>query len=184
MTVAEEIAKLRASVKALDNNRPLERAAQTVHGMRVKRIFQDGLSGASYNTTRELWVADKNLRRAGSHKGKTGKAIKTTYFKSYFDLKQQQGFKSGKVNLRLTNDLQSDFANSPQTDGTGAPPIGKVIKVSNNVYMEALRRPKNVQKLKGLVRKYGDFTLFTPDERSKFALIYQAEMSKLLKGIQ
>lgn len=184
MTVAEEIAKLRASVKALADNRPLEFAAQTVHGMRVKRIFQDGISGASYNTTRELWVADKNLRRSGSHKGKTGRSIKTTYFKSYFDLKNQQGFKSGKVNLRLTNDLQSDFANSPQTDGTGAPPIGKVIKVSNNVYMEALRRPKNVQKLKGLVRKYGDFTLFTPNERTKFAFVYQAEMNKLLKSIQ
>jgi len=146
------------------------------------RIFSDGISGAAYNKTDELWVADKNLRRAGSHKGKTGNAIKTTYFKSYYDLKKEQGFDPNSVNMRLTNDLQSDFANSEKTNGTGKAPSGQVIKVNNNLYVEALRRSENVDKLKGNVKRFGNFVAFTQKEKDDFQRIYAFEMTKLLQS--
>jgi len=181
MTIEEHIAKLRSQVKALDGNKPFAIAVQSVHALRVKRIFDTGISGAAYNKSKPLYVSDKNLRSNGNHRGKTGKPIKTTYFKSYYDLKAAQGFNANVVNLRLTNDLQSDFANAQLTSGTGAPPAGIAIKVNDNLFIEAIRRPKNVKKLNGLVKRYGNFTLFTTEERAAFNKVLTFEFNKLMK---
>jgi hypothetical protein len=174
--------KLLSKAGLIKVNLPLQIAAQSVHADRVIRIFSDGISGASYNKTDALYVADKDLRRSGTHKGKTGKQIKTTYYPSYYDLKQQQGFDPNTVNMRLTNDLQSDFANSQKTNTTGAPPTGQVIKVNNNLYVEALRRHENVDKLKGNVKRFGNFVAFTQKEKDDFQRIYAFEMTKLLQS--
>jgi len=179
LTPEQWAAKLMRQAEVIKTNAPLQIAAQTVHAMRVHRIFDEGIAGAKYSGG-PLYVADKNLRRAGSHKGKTGKTIKTTYFKNYADLKTQQGFDGNTVNMRLTNDLQSDFANSEKTSGTGTAPVGQVIKVSNDLYIEALRRPKNVVKLKAGIAKFGNFIAFTPAEKTEFQKIYQSEMNVLL----
>jgi hypothetical protein len=173
LTPEQFAAKLREKAKAIALNAPLQIAAQSVHADRVIRIFSDGISGASYNKTDALYVADKDLRRAGTHKGKTGKQIKTTYYPSYYDLKRQQGFDPNTVNMRLTNDLQSDFANSP---------TGQVIKVNNNLYVEALRRSENVDKLKGNIKRFGNFVAFTQKEKDDFQRIYAFEMNKLLQS--
>jgi hypothetical protein len=164
-------------LKAIKKNEPLRIAAQTVHGDRVERIFDIGSVAKGYNRTDELWVADENLRRAGSHRGKTGK---TTYFKSYYDLKQQQGFNPNEVNMRLKNDLQMDFANASIDAGTGKADAGEVIFINNNLYIEALRRPKNVDKLNGLIEKYGNFVAVTAAERKKFLKINKLEMLNML----
>ena len=174
--------KLLSKAGLIKVNLPLQIAAQSVHADRVIRIFSDGISGASYNKTDALYVADKDLRRSGTHKGKTGKQIKTTYYPSYYDLKQQQGFDPNTVNMRLTNDLQSDFANSQKTNTTGAPPTGQVIKVNNNLYVEALRRSENVDKLKGNINRFGNFVAFTQKEKDDFQRIYAFEMNKLLQS--
>ena len=174
--------KLLSKAGLIKVNLPLQIAAQSVHADRVIRIFSDGISGASYNKTDALYVADKDLRRSGTHRGKTGKQIKTTYYPSYYDLKQQQGFDPNTVNMRLTNDLQSDFANSQKTNTTGAPPTGQVIKVNNNLYVEALRRHENVDKLKGNVKRFGNFVAFTQKEKDDFQRIYAFEMTKLLQS--
>lgn len=174
--------KLLSKAGLIKVNLPLQIAAQSVHADRVMRIFSDGIDGASYNKTNPLYVADKDLRRSGTHKGKTGKQIKTTYYPSYYDLKQQQGFDPNTVNMRLTNDLQSDFANSQKTNTTGAPPVGEVIKVNNNLYVEALRRSENVDKLKGNIKRFGNFVAFTQKEKDDFQRIYAFEMTKLLQS--
>jgi hypothetical protein len=183
MTSAEHIAKLRASVKALDENRPFAIAVKSVHALRVLRIFDKGIDGASY-TGGPMYIADNKLRKGGNHTGKTGKPIKTSYYKSYADMKKQQGFTGGQVNLRLTNDLQSDFANSPQTSGTGRPPVGAAIKINPNIYIEALRRPLNQKKLRGHIARYGDFTRFTQEERDAFNKVLTFEFNKLIKNAQ
>ena len=182
LTPEQFAAKLREKAKAIALNAPLQIAAQSVHADRVIRIFSDGISGASYNKTDALYVADKDLRRAGTHRGKTGKTIKTSAYPSYYALKRQQGFDPNKVNLRLTNDLQSDFANSQKTNTTGAPPVGEVIKVNNNLYVEALRRSENVDKLKGNIKRFGNFVAFTQKEKDDFQRIYAFEMTKLLQS--
>jgi len=181
MTSAEHIAKLRASVRALDENKPFAIACQTVHALRVVRIFDKGIDGASYNTTKPINVENNQLRR--TNRGKSGNAEQTSYFESYYELKKAQGFDPNRVNLRLTNDLQSDFANSPMTSGT-ATPVGKVIKVSDTLYIEALRRANNVKKLRANIRRYGDFTRFTQEERAKFNETLTFEFNRLIKGAQ
>ena len=181
MTVQDHIAKMQAGLKALDQGKPLAIAAQTVHALRVVRIFDKEGTGGTYNKTRPLYVADKNLRRAGSHRGKTGKPIKTTAFPSYYALKRQQGFNPDIVNMRLTNDLQSDFANAPQTNGTNTP-VGPLTEINKNLYVEDVKRPNNIVKLKSGIKKYGDFTKFTKSERAKFAQIVQFEFMKVLNG--
>ena len=182
LTPAQYAAKLRKQMKQLQEGEPLRVAAQTVHAMRVERIFDTGTVSRGYDKTRELWVADKNLRSAGNHRGKTGKSIETTYFKSYFDLKGQQGFDNSKVNFRLTNDLQMDFANSSIDPSTGKPDSGKPIKRSNTLYVEALRRSDNQDKLKGLKSKFGDFTVFYQNERDTFFKVIKFETFKLLQA--
>lgn len=172
---------MQAGLKALDQGKPLAIAAQTVHALRVVRIFDKEGTGGTYNKTRPLYVADKNLRRAGSHRGKTGKPIKTTAFPSYYALKRQQGFNPDIVNMRLTNDLQSDFANAPQTNGTNTP-VGPLTEINKNLYVEDVKRPNNIVKLKSGIKKYGDFTKFTKSERAKFAQIVQFEFMKVLNG--
>jgi hypothetical protein len=169
-------------MKQLKEGEPLRIAAQSVHAMRVERIFDTGSVARGYDKTKELWVSDKNLRSAGNHRGKTGKPIKTTYFKSYFDLKGLQGFDNSKVNFRLTNDLQMDFANSSLDPSTGKSDSGKVIKVSPNLYIEALRRSDNQDKLAGLKKRFGDFTLFTQNERNTFFKVITFETNKLLRA--
>jgi hypothetical protein len=193
LTPEQFAAKLREKAKAIALNAPLQIAAQSVHADRVIRIFSSGIAGASYNKTNELYMYDKDLRRNGNHEGKPfdsgrtvksgknkGKSItwtkannKTTYFASYYDLKREQGFNPDIVNMRLTNDLQSDFANSP-TD--------KVIKVNNDLYVEALRRPLNALKLEKHVESFGNFVAFTQKEKDDFQRIYTFEMTKLLQS--
>ena len=182
LTPEQFAAKLREKAKLIAINKPLQDAAQSVHADRVIRIFSDGIDGASYNKTNPLYVADKDLRRSGTHKGKTGKQIKTTYYPSYYDLKQQQGFDPNKVNLRLTNDLQSDFAHSQKTNTTGVPPVGEVIQVNNTLCIESIKRPENQTKLRVLVEKYGNFVAFTQKEKDDFQRIYAFEMTKLLQS--
>jgi len=182
LTPSQYAAKLRGQIKSLKEGVPLRIAAQTVHADRVERIFDTGSVARGYDKSQELWVADKNLRKAGNHKGKTGKTIKTTYFKSYFDLKGKQGFDNSNVNFRLTNDLQMDFANSSIDPATGKPDSGKPIKVNEQLYVEALRRTKNQDKLKGLKKRFGDFTKFTQAERNKFLKIIELETMKLLEA--
>lgn len=176
--------RLRAKANALaKENKPLKIAAQTVHALRVQRIFHTGIDGASYNTTKELWASDKSLRRKGTHRGKTGKPTKTSYFKSYYDLKRNQGFNPNVVNLRMTNNLQSDFANQNLSPSTDAPPMNSApIMVSVNHYVERLARAENVKKWKKLTRKYGKFGAFTKEERAVFHRVFNAEMNELLKS--
>jgi len=180
MTAQEHVAKLQKQVQAIAANKPFAIAVQSVHALRVLRIFDKGIDGASYNKSKEIWVENTQLRRTNS--GKSGRASKVSYFKSYYDLKANQGFDPNKVNLRLTNDLQSDFANAQMTSGAGRPPVGKAIKVNDYIYVEALRRSNNVKKLRQNIKRYGDFTRFTAEERSTFAKVLTFETNKLLQG--
>ena len=179
LTPQEYSAKLRAQAKALSELKPLQVAAQAVHAMRVERIFDTPGVGGSYNKTKPIWMKNSELRR--KNKGKSGKATDTSYFSSYYALKAAQGFDPDIVNLRLTNDLQSDFANSQKTNGTGTPPSGKVIKVNNGLYIEALRRGKNVQKLNANIKRFGNFIAFTKAERDEFHRIIAIEFKKMME---
>ena len=187
LTITQWVQKQRKLQEDIRKGLPLEIAARTVHTLRVNRIFHEGRNTAggsigSYDRNRELWVPDSRLRRNGSHSGKTGKAIKTTYFKSYFALKSEQGFDAGTVNLRLTNDLQSDFANARLSKGSDNVPTTPPIKVSPALWKEELRRSKNVDKMNGNEKRFGRIFGATKQEEEQFQKVGYFEMIKILKS--
>jgi hypothetical protein len=187
LTIAQWVQKQRKLQEDIRRGLPLEIAARTVHTLRVNRIFHEGRNTAggsigAYDRTRELWVPDSRLRRNGSHRGKTGKPIKTTYFKSYFALKSAQGFDAGTVNLRLTNDLQSDFANARLSKGSDNVPTTPPIKVSPALWKEELRRSKNVDKMNGNEKRFGRIFGPTKQEEEQFQKVGYFEMVKILKS--
>jgi len=183
----EQFAKsIREKVKLLaKDNLPLKLAAASVHADRINRIFYVGLNSTAgrigtYDTTRELWASDDQLRRAGTHRGKTGKRIKTSYYPNYKALKKQQGFRNDRVNLRMTNNLQSEFANvNISASSNTVPRNAKPIKVNKNKYIE---RVDNVGKLEGIEAKYGDVFGFTKGEINKFYKEYNEAALRILKS--
>jgi len=184
LTEKQFVDKIRKKVKLLaKDNVPLKLAAQTIHTDRINRIFHVGLNSSAarigvYDTTRELWVSDDQLRRAGTHRGKTGKRIKTSYYPNYKTLKKQQGFRNDRVNLRMTNNLQSEFANTNMgASNNGVPKNAKPIKINPNRYIE---RVDNDGKFKGIEAKYGDVFGFTRGEINKFYRVYNAEALRIL----
>lgn len=182
------VAKLRMSVEKLaKENAPLKIAAQTIHTLRVLRVFHEGVneSGSSigtYNTSNEIYASDDQLRKKGTNKGKTGKPTKTSWYKSYRDLKTQQGFDASGVNLRMTNNFQSDYANATLTKGNDKSPEAKPFKVSVNHYVERLSRQENVDKLEGFEAKYGKVFNFTSGEKKAFFAAYNFEANQILEG--
>lgn len=184
LTEKQFVSKLRKKIKLLaKDNLPLKVAAQTIHTERINRIFHVGLNSSAarigtYDTTRELWVSDDQLRRAGTHKGKTGKRIKTSYYPNYKTLKKQQGFRNDRVNLRMTNNLQSEFANTNiGSSNNGVPKNTSPVKINPNKYVE---RVDNDGKLRGIEAKYGDVFGFTKGEINKFYKVYNAEALRIL----
>lgn len=162
-------------------NKPLQIAAQSVHALRVKRVFHDGLDSnnssiGNYATSPEVWIENDYHRRGGNNGGKTGRAQKTSYYKSYADFKKSQGFGSNIV-LRQTNRLQSDFANrqiSPNSDNI---PKSKPIKVNVNRYIERITS-QNAPKIEGRESIFN----FTKKEIELFNKTYNETAIKILSG--
>lgn len=178
--------KLRDKIQQLSKeNLPLKIASQTIHTLRIQRIFHVGLNASAarigvYDTTRELWVSDDQLRRAGTHRGKTGKRIKTSYYPNYKDLKKQQGFRNDRVNLRMTNNLQSDFANvNIPASSDSFPKNSEPVRINPHKYIE---RVENDGKIQGIEAKYGDVFGFTVGEINKFYKVYEFEALKILNS--
>ena len=187
LTTEQFTAKIGVMVKQIKENKPLKIAAQTIHTLRVLRIFHEGLNqnGSSigtYNTSTELWVANDQLRKKGTNKGKTGKATKTSYYKSYRDLKVQQGFNASGVDLRMTNNFQSDYANATLNKTSDKSPEAKPFKANVNTYQEKLSRQENVDKLEGFEKKYGKVFNFTAGEKKAFQKTYNFEANQILEG--
>jgi len=183
LTISQWIAKQQKFRAQLRLGKPLAIAARTVHSERIKRIFHDGLNSAgasigNYNRTREIWMKNTELRR--TNRGKSGRAEKTSYFQSYYALKADQGFNPDVVNLRLTNDLQSDFANARLSKSDDSVPTDPPIKVSPTLWKEELRRADNAEKVEALERRFGRIFAPTKRERDEFQRVGELEMKKLL----
>lgn len=187
LTLDQLVNKLTEQRKAIVSGFGVEIAAKTATAVMVQRIFEKGENSfgspiGTYDTERELWVGDEKLPRRGSHKGKTGKTIKTTYYRNYRDLRQQQGRVSNKVNLRLNNRLQSDLSNSIVSKTANKVADPKPIKVDNLTYQLTLKESENQDKRKGLEKKYGTIFDLTEKERDVFRTEYQFQINKLLNA--
>lgn len=183
LTPKQYIATLKKRANQLAKlNQPLQIAAQTVHALRVNRIFHEGKDSSggsigSYATSPEVWIPNDYHRRGGNNGGKTGRAVKTSYYKSYAAFKRSQGFGSNIV-LRQTNRLQSDFANRQiSTNSDNLPSNTKPIKVNTNRYIERITS-ENVDKIKGREHVFN----FTKKEINTFNKVYEDVATKILNG--
>lgn len=165
MTTQQYIAQIKKTIAQLQDGKALQRAAQTVHADRVLRIFDEGAVVRGYSTK------PTSVKYNG----------KSQYFKGgYKEFKAVIGFDNSKVNFRVTNDLQMDFANSRVDTGTGNPNVGEPIKVNNFYFKEEIRSSENVKKLDGLKKKFGDFVSLTDSDKHKFNVVLEQELFAIL----
>ncbi len=193
MTQAEWTKKHRDVLKSLTTvNRPLRIAASAAMKDMGLRIFEEGRKSdgsliGQYDTKRPMYINPDTSPRAtgnkklglqglkptegkhGDHTFKDGSVHKTTYVNNYKDFRNRIGRRIDKVNLVLSGDLQSDFAN-----GKASNPIPK--KVNANEYVVTLARPENQKKRDGLEDKYGIIFHHTTEEIAKFVKIADLEL--------
>lgn len=186
LTLKQYLAKIkRQNRELIKENLPLQIAAQSTHAEITERIFHegrktDGSATGSYNTKDELYASDSQLRKAGNHTGKTGNSITTSYYKSYKALKEQQGFYTNIVNLRMKNELQSDFANAPISKNSDSMPKVKTIKISPQEYQIQVRKKINRDKMEGQTQRFGTIFKHSEDEKKHFRNIARKELIKFL----
>jgi hypothetical protein len=176
LSTTSVIATLNKRLEVLKVRSALGSAVRSIMAEMVVRIFEEGKNSSggkigTYNSTDELYVNPDTLPRRVSPRGKPGKERKvanrqTTYFESYKSLRREVGRESGFVNLRLTNDLQSDWANSEVTDGIAVNP--KPVEVNQLRYDIRLKREINREKREGLEKKYGPIFKLTEQEKQRY----------------
>lgn len=186
MTHQEVIAGIDRRIEALQAGVAMQRAVRSVMAAQTVRIFEKGQNSAgaaigSYNNRDEMWVNPDTLPRNVSPRGKPGNTRKvkgqrkTAYFTSYQALRQEVGRESGFINLRLTNDLQSDFANA-QISGDGVISNPEPKKISTLEYHVTLKRDVNIKKRRGLEKRFGPIFNLTSGEKRFYLDVLRKEI--------
>lgn len=159
------------------------------------RVFEQGKnsSGAKigrYNDRNPLYVDTKTkapitqppIGKTGKARFKDGKPHKTTYYKSYKDFRSKQKRESGFVNLRLTNELQSDFANANVSKTSTSVASAKPTKITAHHYQIKLKKPINQEKVESIEKKYGRVFHHTKIELEHFMQVLNSELAVALNG--
>jgi hypothetical protein len=205
MTPEQFIQDLRSKAEQIIlENKPFAIAVRTSIALTTQRIFADGENSSgsnigSYDTSRPLYInpdksprtgADKpkgveGLKKAGKNgdtKFKNGNDHKTAFVNNYKDFRNRIGRRIDVVNLNLTGQLQSDFANAETAFNQVAKIDENRFKVDANTYEVTLKNAFNIKKKKGLEEKYG--TIFQPTEQEKntLARVADFELNKLLNA--
>lgn len=180
MKTDQYVRKIRTAIQVLKTGIPVGIASQDTHTKMVERIFEKGKNASDgvigeYNDTKPLYVnpdrSPKKFRPRGKNsaksKFKNGNSRKTKYFKSYKEFRKSIGRPTGKVNLVLSGNLQSDF--------------GKAVTKVNNLKYAATARQENEDKISGLENRYGNIFRVTPKERTNFKQVLASEVLKILK---
>lgn len=188
MTPEEFARKLDRQITALQtDNKPFRVAVQTVHAIRMGRIFDKGelSSGGQIGqySTKPIYINAKTygFSFAGQGKNQAKRSSKSTRVTKYF----AEGYKGFRqfvkrpvthINLGLTYDLRFDLSNSKSLNQPG-----KAEKVSPHEYIERLKRSNNVKKFSGLEERFGDIGNFQQKERALFDKVLQVELTNFLK---
>jgi len=163
----------------------VELAARDTMTLSVPRIFQKGITtnGGSFTySTKPGYFT--NGPKASNKKGKTGKTIKTGFYPGgYAEFRSQQGRENSFVNWRLTNELQSDYANAKISVKADQVAKGVPIKVNNNTYLITLNKQINIDKKAGLEKKYGTIFQLTVDEEVQFTKTSDFLLGKLVNKV-
>ncbi len=188
ITAKQLVAKFGEVQGLIDTGKIVEIAARDSQSQSVVRIFENGLKSnggtiGKYDT-KPAYFSPKATPRDTNHKGKTGKRIKTGYYAGgYAELRAQQGRESGFVNVRFTNELQSDYANSDVDRTSNRVAVPKPIKAGDNTFLITLNKPVNIQKRNGLEGKYGTIFNLTAKEEQTFLDSQDFNLDKALDKI-
>lgn len=187
-TYQEVISNLDKRIDHLRAGTAMERSVKSVMAQMVGRIFEEGKNSAGagigkYNGSNELYVNPDTLPRKVQPRGKPGKERnvkdrKTAYFTSYQALRSEMGRESGFINLRLTNDLQSDFANA-QISGDGVATSPEPKKISPLEYHITLKRDVNIKKRAGIEKRFGPIFNLTQGEKRFYFDVLEKEIALL-----
>lgn len=180
MTGQEWINLQMARIQSLDV--AFVEAAASAHEIMDTRIFEEGLNTArssigSYSNSPGLYVNPKSAqvrKKSFRPKGKTGKTKfkngerhLTRWFESYNEFQKTQSFSSASVNLRLTNNLRSDFQNSLTIRDKWLVTTG-------------VKSDENEKKVEGHEAKYGVIFDLSEEERNHFVKTANAKALELL----
>lgn len=199
LTAKQFVEKLEKKIRDLDErNVPLEIAVRTVTALQTVRIFQEGKNSAggnigTYSTTPRIisprfapkkFQADDFQPFNTAQRAKTGKKgyYGKFFSQGYKQFRAEQGRESAFVNLRLTNDLQSDFANVSMAVTANAVPQPSPIKVNTHTYKMTLKRAENIEKKDSLEEKYGPVFNLTRAEVETFKRVQSFELRKILSS--
>lgn len=167
-------------------NKPFKKAVQSVHALRITRIFDNGEKSdggkiGSYST-KPIYVNAKrygfSFAGQGKNQARRSKASprKTKYFADGY-----KGFRTfvkrpvNFINLGLTYDLRFDLSNSSSKR------VNMPDKISAHEYQERLKRQHNVEKVDGIENRFGNIFGFQQKERDDFGRILQVELTNLMK---
>lgn len=178
-SIEDAIREMDERIKILKSGEILQRTVRGMMGIMAHRIFEDGKDSkgakiGKYDNKKEIWINPDTLPTSPAPKGKPNASRRvanrsSTYFPSYRAMRKEIGRESGFINLRLTNDLQSDFANADVAPSRTS--IGNKYnphKINSFTYAIKLTRQVNREKRKGLEKRFGKIFDMTKDETRKF----------------
>lgn len=187
MTPLEYAMKLDRLIQSLQTeNKPFKIAVQTVHALRMHRIFDKGETSAGGQigqySTKPIYINPKKVGFSFAGQGKNQKRRsknsprKTKYFaEGYKGFRQFIHRPVSFINLGLTYDMRFDLSNSRSLSQVGLPD-----KISNSEYVERFKRPHNAEKFAGQEKRFGNIGAFQNSEREQFNKVLQFEMTKFL----
>lgn len=155
-------------------------ASDTVAKM-AERIFEKGQSvdGRTFNySTKPISIKEVQSPKKIANAGK-----KSKYFSGgYKQFRQTINRDYSRVNFRLNNDFQSDFLNAEISRAENK--VGKPdMKVVDGEVRVTIKRQKNIDKKRGLEKKYAAKIFEANDsERNNFRKVAKFEIEKRLRG--
>lgn len=164
MSIDDYIAKLDKFDNELRGGKIIEKATRSTMAEMVVRIFTEGRAtdgtkiDSDYDTTPISIPSNATPRKPVGIPGRTSAKGNVNYrFKGgYKQFKQSIGL-GRNVNLRVFNELLSDFANARVGTAKNPNAEDKVRpkKVNDFTYQIVLNKEINIQKKRGLEQKYG-----------------------------
>lgn len=176
MTAKEYIQQQIKKIPALE--KAFYIAVSTAHADQVARVFErgempDGGKIGSYDTRKPLYVNPATAPKKFTPKGKNGESAfqngkkhKTGYFPSYAAFRRAQGRQTSHVDLKLSGQLQSDYANS-------------LSQTASRTWVAGTKNKANTRKVEGMQDKYGDIFKLGKKEREKLIDVATKERLKI-----
>lgn len=98
----------------------------------------------------------------------------------YKEFREIQGREGSFVNIRYSNDLQSDFSNVVISENSTSVPSPAPIKVDSNTYKTTIKRDINIKKKEWLEKKYGKIFELSKFEKENFYKVLAFEYKKAM----